>query len=110
MGLLRFCMEESEPTRLSKRKRMKDKIKKLRLSPEGEELYPDESGGEYFDPNTTIIAFDLHHVLARPNKKQIAKVIFKHPEKKLLVKSLQGSGFVKQVVLARIAGKDDTVP
>merc|ERR1711974_360841 len=38
------------------------------------------------------------------------KVIFKHPDKKLLVKSLQASGFVKQLVLARVAGKDDTVP
>lgn len=97
----------------SKKDKVKAKWKKLRNKEQKNEE-SEENGNETesvtLDPESTIIAFDLHHVLARPNKKMMAKLIWNHPEKKALMKALQASGFAKQIIWARATGKDDSVP
>ena len=60
--------------------------------------------------DNTIIAFDLHGVLSRPDMKKMAKVIRTHPEKRKLLKALRATGFMKELVVARLAGLDATVP
>lgn len=105
--------EEERSESPSRKEKIKGKWKKLKES--SKEKWKKDSTEEPqeitpLQPENTIIAFDLHHVLARPKTKLMAKTIKNHPDKKQLIKALQASGFVKQLILARIAGKDDTVP
>ena len=47
-------------------------------------------------PENTIVVFDLHHVLMRPEYKQMAKLIFRHPKKKQLLKVVSSPSLVRR--------------
>ena len=60
-------------------------------------------------PEETLLIFDLHHVLFRPNYKAMAKVLWNYPNKKEVIKTIKDKGFANYIGKV-IKGDDNSVP